>query len=231
MSNPPFEAIIFDHDGTLVDTETPDFRAWEMLYQEHGATIALERWAATAVGHMDGYDPLFNDLIVQNGNGHLTKTSLHQRLKALWSITLETVELMPGVEEILPQLQARNYPLAVATASDRAWVTRWLTRFNLQSYFQVVATQDDIVNNKPAPDVYLFAAAQLGVKPERCLVFEDSLAGLQAAKAAGMTVVAVPNRVTQSLDFSRADAIISGLPEISVEWIETFPGCGWFTDY
>ena len=222
MSKSLFEAIIFDHDGTLVDTEMPDFRAWEMLYQEYGATIQLERWAATAVGRMDGYDPLFNDLIGQNGNGHLTVVSLRKRLEALWPITLETVELMPGVEEFLRQLQALNYPLAVATASDRTWVTRWLTRFNLQPYFQVVATRDDIVHNKPAPDVYLFAAAQLGVRPECCLVFEDSLAGLQAAKAAGMTVVAVPSHVTKSLDFSQADAIISGLPEISVEWLETF---------
>lgn len=219
--NNAFDAIIFDHDGTLIDTETADFRAWEMLYQEHGATITLEHWANVSVGRTDGHDQLFSELIQQNGNGHLTATDLWQRLKSLWPITLENVALMHGVEALLEALQKTDYPLAVATASDRAWVTRWLTHFDLQPYFQIVATRDDVVNNKPAPDVYLFAAAQLGVKPERCLVFEDSWAGLQAAKAAGMIVVAVPNHVTQSLDFSQADAIIPGLQHISVEWIDT----------
>lgn len=219
--NNAFDAIIFDHDGTLIDTETPDFRAWDMLYQEYGTTLTLEHWANVAVGHMDGYNQLFAELIHQNGNSHLTATSLRQRLESLWLITLENVALMPGVEVLLEALQKTDYPLAVATASDHAWVNRWLTHFDLQSYFQVVATREDVVNNKPAPDVYLFAAAQLGIKPERCLVFEDSWPGLQAAKAAGMIVVAVPNHVTQSLDFSRADAIIPGLQHISVEWIDT----------
>ena len=222
MNNLPFQAIIFDHDGTLVDTETPDFRAWQMLYEEFGATISLEYWAATAVGHMNGYEPLFADLIQQNGNHHLSVAALRQRLEALWPITLETVALMPGVENLLTELQATDYPLAIATASDRKWVTRWLTRFNLQPYFQVVATKDDVINNKPAPDVYLHAATQLGVDPQRCLVFEDSLAGLQAAKAAGMTVIAIPSHVTQSLDFSQADAVVFGLQNVTVEWIEAF---------
>ncbi len=221
MSKLPFDAIIFDHDGTLVDTETPDFRAWEILYREHGATLRLERWAEVAVGRLDGHGTLFADLINQNGNIELTPAALRKRLEALWPVTLETVTLMPGVETLLTALQETDYPLAVATASDRAWVTRWLTRFDLHAYFQVIATRDDVVNNKPAPDVYLFAAAQLGVEPERCLVFEDSWAGLQAAKAAGMTVVAIPNHVTQSLDFSQADAIRPGLQNISVEWINT----------
>lgn len=215
----PFDAVIFDHDGTLIDTETPDFRAWEMLYQEYGATITLERWANVAVGHMNGYDTLFGDLITHHGNG-LTPQILRKRLEALWPVTLESVALMPGVATLLPQLQAAGYPLAVATASDRAWVTRWLTRFDLTPYFKVVANGDDVANNKPAPDVYLFAAEQLGVAPERCLVFEDSLAGLTAAKAARMTVVAVPSHVTQSLDFSQADAIVLSLAQVTLDWLE-----------
>lgn len=222
MSKPPFEAIIFDHDGTLVDTETSDFRAWQMLYAEFGATISVERWAAVTVGHMNGYEPLLVELIQQNGNGSLTTSTLQQRLEALWSVTLEDVALMPGVERLLTQLQSAGYPLAVATASDRAWVNRWLARFKLSSFFQTVATRDDITHNKPAPDVYLFAAAQLGVAPERCLVFEDSRAGLQAAKTAGMMVVAVPSQVTQSLDFSQADGVVASLEQVTPAWIEAF---------
>ena len=86
-----------------------------------------------------------------------------------------------------------------------------------------MATSDNIEQNKPAPDVYLFAAAQLGVRPENCLVFEDSLAGLQSAKAAGMTVAAVPNSVTRTLDFSQADIIIDGLGMVTPQWVQGLP--------
>ena len=88
-------------------------------------------------------------------------------------------------------------------------------------YFQAIATGDDVARNKPAPDVYLFAAAQLGVKPERCLVFEDSIPGLTAAKMAGMTVVAIPTPHTRTMDYSQADAVIASLETITPQWIET----------
>lgn len=215
----PFDAVIFDHDGTLIDTETPDYRACTMLCEEIGLTLTLERWAEMIVGRQYGYELLFEELVLEKRNG-LTTADLWQRLRELWQITLENVELMPGVTTVLPLLKQAGYPLAVATASDRAWVTRWLARFELASYFKVVANRDDVANNKPAPDVYLFAAAQLGVSPGRCLVFEDSVAGLQAAKAAGMVAVAVPTEVTASLDFSAADATVDSLYRVTPAWIE-----------
>lgn len=219
MHHLPFDAIIFDHDGTLIDTETPDYRACTMLCEEIGQTVTLERWAEMIVGRQYGYEQLFEELICRNGNG-LTRETLWRRLRELWQITLQNVELMPGVLSLLPLLQQTGYPLAVATAADRAWVTRWLAEFQLTSYFRVVANRDDVTNNKPAPDVYLFAADRLGVSPARCLVFEDSLAGLQAARAAGMVVVAVPTPITSSLNFSSAHATITGLDQVTITWLE-----------
>lgn len=219
MKTQPIEAIIFDHDGTLIDTESPDFEACKILGQEHGFTLTLEYWAETIVGHMNGYNVLFQQIIETSHNG-VTQAAMWQRLKELWDLTLQHVELMPGVDNLLPQLYSAGYRLGVATASNRAWVMRWLTHFELSHYFQVIANSDDVTHNKPAPDVYLFAAAQLGVRPERCLVFEDSVPGIQSAKAAGMTVVAVPSHVTKSLDFSQADAAVDGLEQVTVEWIE-----------
>ncbi len=144
-----------------------------------------------------------------------------QRLRQLWPITLEKTQLMPGVTRLLTDLQATGCPLGVATASDRHWVTRWLGKFNLLPYFQAISTGQDVCNNKPAPDVYLHAASQLGVDPRRCLVFEDSMAGMLAAKAAGMTVVAVPSHVTNSLNFAQAHHVVDGgLENVTVSWIE-----------
>lgn len=219
MHNHPFEAIIFDLDGTLIDTETADFKACQLLYDELGAELTLKHWAETVVGVMDGYHILFAELVQECRNG-MTTNDLWQRIRELWTITYQDIGLMPGAERLPPILHAAGYPLGIATASDRKWADRWLTRFELGPYFQVIATGDVVPYNKPAPDVYLFAADQLQVAPRRCLVFEDSVPGVAAAKSAGMTVVAVPGSVTQALDFSQADALLPGLQHISLDWIE-----------
>lgn len=214
-----FEAIIFDHDGTLVDTETPDFVACQILCHEHGAELTLDYWAATIVGRFDGYERLFAE-IIRPHNGRVSSAQLKQRLQELWTTTLADTALMPGVLPLLQQLQDHSYPLAVATAAERFWVHRWLTHFNLWPFFRSVSCQDDVINNKPAPDVYLHAAGQLGVNPSRCLVFEDTLVGVRAAKAAGMTVIGVPSHVTKSLDFGEAHAVINSLADVNLEWIK-----------
>jgi HAD superfamily hydrolase (TIGR01509 family) len=219
MANRPFEAIIFDHDGTLIDTETADYKACQLLCEEVGISLSQEFWAEKILGRMDGYEALFEE-VIRLQYQDFDRAKMWQRLRELWQVTRENISLMPGVTTLLPQLHTEGYPMGVATASDHQWAERWLSHFNLQSYFQVVATSSNVPNNKPAPDVYLFAAAQLGLPPERCLVFEDSLAGTQAAKAAGMKVIAVLNHANKALNFSAADVIIDGLESVTPAQIE-----------
>jgi HAD superfamily hydrolase (TIGR01509 family) len=218
MRTLPFEAIIFDHDGTVVDTESPEFQAYLMLCQEFGFQPRPDYWATQIVGHINTQARLLDELIQTSRNG-LNKATLQKRLRELYQVALTNVELMPGVSRLLPQLQTVGYPLAIATASDRNWVGRWLTHFSLQPYFRVIATRDDVAHSKPAPDVYLVAAQRLNVSPERCLVFEDTVVGAQAAKAAGMTVVAVPSQLTKILNFSLADKVIESLEQVTTDWI------------
>ncbi len=219
MNKLPFEAIIFDHDGTLVDTEIADFLACKMLFDELGASLTLDTWANEVIGHANGYEIILTQLIKQHAQ-QLSIEVLLKRVKELWAITQSEIKLTAGVTELLPQLQRVGYPLAVASASNYNWVSRWLDQFNLRSYFSVIATRDDVSHSKPAPDVYLFAADQLGVQPNRCLVFEDSIVGLQAARAAGMVVVAVPTQLTKVSDFSQANIIIDSLQAVTLEWLE-----------
>jgi HAD superfamily hydrolase (TIGR01509 family) len=222
VNHSSFEAIIFDHDGTLVDTETPDFEACRMLCQEYNLTLSEDYWADIVVGRIGGYDTLYHNLFEPTG---ITLNYMKQRLEQLWTITLRNTELMPGVIELLAQLSTHGYRLAVATAADRAWVEQWLGHFKITSFFDSISTSDDIVNNKPAPDVYLHAAQQLGIAPQKCLVFEDSPVGVQAARAAQMTVVAVPNRVTRNLKFEHAHSVVrAGLAGVNLDWIASITG-------
>jgi beta-phosphoglucomutase-like phosphatase (HAD superfamily) len=97
LTHPYFDAIIFDHDGTLVDTETPDIRACQMLYDELKAPFDPQQWARLVAGSMAGYDVLLAELAELHGNG-LTRADLWRRLRELWAITYEQVELAPGVK-------------------------------------------------------------------------------------------------------------------------------------
>lgn len=221
MTTSLFKAILFDLDGTLIDTEHADFAAAKLLAQEVNAEISLDFWAANIVGITGGYNIFFELLQQQSHQPHLTSDFLWQRLQQLWEQTMENLALMPGAASLLSGLQGNGYRLGLVSASDQAWVDRWLDHFDLRPYFQNVTTGDDVQHNKPAPDIYQLAATRLQVRPDQCLVFEDSIAGIQAAKAAGMTVVAVPNSITRNLNFSHADQIVFGLDQVNVKRFDT----------
>ncbi|RME72462.1 MAG: HAD family hydrolase [Chloroflexi bacterium] len=219
------QAVIFDLDGTLIDTETADYEACRILFEEIGVPLSLDRWAECVVGIIDGYDCLFDELLAVQNNG-LTRAGLRRRLQELWPQTLQHVTLMDGAIEALTHFQAAGYRLGLASASDRSWINRWLTRFQLAPFFEAIASGEEVRRNKPAPDVFLLAAQRLNTPPEACLVFEDSHVGVSAARAAGMTVIAVPNTVTRGMDFSSAHRVIHSLRDItgveSSDWRLTF---------
>ncbi|MFG2617192.1 HAD family hydrolase [Streptomyces sp. NPDC048507] len=209
------EAVIFDLDGTLVDSVRPDHLACAALFEEHGHRLPRGLWAREVCGRPDGYPRLFARMRDLGGGGpQPDDTLLRARLEALWEryMTPEHVRLLPGVPGALERARAAGLRLAVASSSDGDWVRRWLRHYRLGRHFDAVVTGDDVVRRKPDPEAYLRAAAALAAAPGRCLAVEDSLTGIEAARAAGMTVVAVPTALTRSLDHGRADHV---LPDLS----------------
>ena len=130
---------------------------------------------------------------------------------------------MPGAVALLKALRDENIPCAVASNSDAAWVERVLGITGLRPYFAAVATADEVLNPKPAPDVYLLAAQRLDVPPEHCAAFEDSPRGLAAAHAAGMFAVAVPTGLTRHLDFVGAHHLVESLEQLTVDYLRGRP--------
>ncbi|MHB6905330.1 HAD family hydrolase [Streptomyces sp. DB-54] len=214
-----FDAVVFDLDGTLIDSVRPDFLACAALFEEYGAEFVPDFWAREVCGHVGGYTALF-EVLRQRAAVASTDAELRDRLAAQWDrfFTPEHVTLLPGAGDLLDELRSSGRKLAVASSSDREWVTRWLRHFAVERYFPVVVSGDDVARKKPDPLPYVRAAAELGVAPERCLAVEDSLAGVAAAKAAGCTVVAVPTRHTRHLDHASADHVVSDLHEVRRLW-------------
>ncbi|MPY31843.1 HAD family phosphatase [Streptomyces adustus] len=212
--NPSFDAVVFDLDGTLIDSVRPDFLACTALFEEFGAAFVPEFWAEHVCGNAEGYPALFEVLRERAGTGR-TDAELQDRLRAHWErfFTPDHVVLMPGVFPLLDGLRAAGKPLAVASSSAREWVERWLGHFGLTDRFAVVVSGDEVTRRKPDPMAHLRAAGRLGVPARRCVAVEDSPTGTAAARAAGCTVVAVPTALTRHLSHPWADHVVADLFE------------------
>ena len=206
-------ALILDFDGLMVDTEWPALEAWRVVYARFGATLAVEDWVK-CVGSKYGeaFDPV-DHLEAQVGR-RLEREALIAERGALKAQAVADAPLMPGVLDRIAEARTLGWAVGVASSSGADWVLGHLDRLNLRAAVDAVRTSDDVERVKPHPDVYLSAAQGLGVAPVDCVVCEDSLNGVRAARAAGMFAVAVPNRVTALLDFSEADLRVVSLTEL-----------------
>ena len=141
----------------------------------------------------------------------LDRDRMLARRRARKRILSKDQPLLPGARVILDQARALGLPCAVASSSDRRWVTGWLSLHKISDYFTCIRTAEDVALTKPAPDLFLSAAACLGIPPAACLVFEDSPNGILAARAARMPCVAVPGAITRQLVLPPADLVLDTL--------------------
>jgi len=216
------EAVIFDMDGLIVDSETPEYLAWRATYATFGLRFPLASWRAN-IGRNDGpFDPL-GPFRLEGGPGP------PDAVVALWRrhhAVLEQAYLrpLPGVVDLLEGLGRGGVRAGVASSSRIARVRGLLATLGLASRFVAVAGGDEVARGKPSPDVYLLAASRLGATPASCVALEDSENGVRAAKAAGMRCIAVPSALTRGLDFSAADLVVRSLTEVTAEMLATVGG-------
>lgn len=202
-----YEAILFDNDGVLVDTESLYFRANREVLASVGVTLAeadyVELFLREGIGAWH--------LAAARGHGEAAIEGLRAARDLRYAaLVAEADVLIPGAAEIVTALAAR-YRLAIVTSSEPEPFARTHARTGLLPHFELVLKKGDYARSKPEPDPYLAAVARLGVAPARCLVIEDSERGLRAAKAAGLSCWVIPSGLTSQSRFDAADLVLADL--------------------
>ena len=208
-----FRAVIFDLDGVLADSELWWSEIDAKLLAQYGINYRGE-YHRNVLGvsyrlAVEFYKKVF-DLSVP------AEEMMRQRAEIAIDFFANRVGLFPSAKRVLKELRQMNLRLAVATSSVSASVRPFLNRHNLTSLFDVIVTGDEIERGKPQPDIYLRAAEKLSLAADECLVIEDALSGIAAAKAAKMHVAAIPDtRFVDPREFEKeADYLLSSLSEI-----------------
>ena len=216
----PIRALLFDFDGLIVDTETPSYASWQAVYREHGQELPLDRWAAI-IGTIGGFEPLD---YLEELHGPIDRDAVTTRRREHELELLEIEELRPGILDYLEEAERRGLKTAIVSSSSRQWVDRHLARLERAEHFDEIVTADhDPERSKPRPTLYLEALDRLGVSADEAIAFEDSPNGVEAAKAAGIYTVAVPNSVTIALGLENADLLLESLAELSLRELLELP--------
>jgi HAD superfamily hydrolase (TIGR01509 family) len=201
-------AILFDLDGLMVDSEPHSLASWGAVLSERGVTLTR-----SVIDHMFGLRQIEAARMLVDVYGLTEDPGGLAREKEEYQIHhLDgQIAAMPGLFDLLEESERHGLLVAVASSGARRYVAAVLAAIHLTGRFHAVVTGDDVINGKPAPDVFLTAAHALEIESRHCLVLEDAPAGVQAAKAAGMRCVAVPNAHTRALDLSAADFVLPSL--------------------
>lgn len=201
--------LVFDFDGLIMDTETPDYASWQEIFVAHDAHLPMDVWSR-AVGTPSGtFSPshYLEELIERPLNHREISATRTDRFHEM----MMDVDLLPGVLPLIEDAKAAGWHVCVASSADRPWVRGHLERKGMLELFDVIRTAEDVVSLKPAPDLYLAVLNALGVPGTQAIALEDSPTGMHAVKAAGLYGVAVPNSITQHYDLSHADAVVPTL--------------------
>lgn len=208
------EAVIFDMDGTLVDSERVSQEAWKRAARDLGIELPGELIHSFIGRTAHSVHALMVEHL--GGDDELAKECFRLHLVHFDQICETGLTLMPGAREALDELHAAGYPLALATSTYRSKAIPRLDRFGLRDMFASITTGDEIENGKPAPDIFLLAAERMGVAPARCAVIEDSHNGVRSGHAAGAQVFMVPDMVPPTSEIEgMCAAVLESLHELS----------------
>lgn len=206
------KAVIFDLDGLLVDSTPVQQEAMQRFVESFGKIYLKPK------AHDEGMRIIdiireYKDIFDLPGS---VEELYHKRQAIFFELVQTQLALFPGALPLLEKLRSRNLKLAIATSGDRDYLRLIMQKFpELQQYFSVVITSEDVRRGKPYPDVYEKTLVQLGVAPNEAVILEDSVNGIIAGKRANIQVICVPNRHYPDADYALADRVFESLIEVA----------------
>jgi HAD superfamily hydrolase (TIGR01509 family) len=206
-------AVMFDHDGTLVDSERIHYEMWVQILADHGHDLPESQYKAVYAGMPTPANAA--DMVRRFGIAASVDQLIESKNSATQAyLSQRAFPLMPRAREVIVELYEAGLKLAVVTGASASGVHVTLRANNLEGYWTTIVSGDDVRRSKPAPDCYLLALERLGVGPAECLAIEDTQYGVEAAHGAGISSVAVPSDMSSHQDFRHASAILGNMSEL-----------------
>lgn len=209
------EAVIFDFDGLIRDTETFEFYSFQEVFSEYGVELPLDLYCTRIGGHMKTFDPY--SYLQECVGKPINREELRVLRRQKYDIMIKHEKTRPGVLHYLESAKKLGLKIGLASSAPFDWVMPNLEELNLVYYFDCIRTHDDVKKVKPDPELYLNVLDYFGVPPQNAIAFEDSPNGAKAAMAANMHTVIVPNELTKDLLFDGYTIRLQSMAEIDLE--------------
>jgi beta-phosphoglucomutase len=213
---PELEAVIWDMDGVIADTSAYHFRAWRETFAKRGIDFTEEDFRR---GFGVRNDAIIRNIVAKKTTGDEIETIAQEKEATFRHLIGRDIKPLPNVLELLGQLHDRGIKMAIASSAVIENLRLIVGSLGIENYFQAAITGRDVTESKPSPLVFLKAAQRLGADPKNCVVFEDAVAGVKAAKSAGMHCVAITNSHPRE-KLAEADLVVASLAEVSVKDLE-----------
>lgn len=211
------KAIIFDMDGVIVDSIPMHFKIWKNIFRNRGISLSLKEFEKyNGRSTYEIAEIMIKKYNLDDTPENISKEKLDYEIK----LREKEIKLFKDAIPVLKKLKKDKYKLALATASQKHILKFILKKFKFEKYFDSITHVEEVKKSKPAPDIFLLAAKKLKVNPKDCVVIEDALNGIIAAKKAGMKSIAITTTFQKKVFEKKADKIITYLKELSKKMIE-----------
>jgi len=209
------KGIIFDFDGLICDTETPELRVWEEIFSTHNLKFPQEVYQ-NSIGAIHG-DEKPIQLLEEMMGSPIDMQELKETYQTRFHLLADQEPLQPGILEYLNDAKRFRLKIGLASSSPRNWVFHHIERLGISDRFDCISTKEDVSRTKPDPELFIITIKRLSIKPDEAIALEDSINGVRAAKAAGIITIVVPNPVTKDFSFHNADLVIDSLANFPLE--------------
>ncbi len=213
------QALIFDFDGTILDTETPEYQCWQEIYSGHGCELPISYWSGFIGKALSAASPF--DYLEEQLGRPVERDSLKAHFRERIQEIIVTQAVLPGVLDYLETARRLGLRVGLASSSPSPYVLSHLERLGLRSYFECIRCADHVKNAKPDPELYQAVLAFFNLQPDQAVALEDSPNGVLAARRAGLFCVAVPNSITGQLSLDHASLRLSSLADLPLETLLT----------